>query len=378
MDYNRKNPYMAKVVDSYIISEGSGKETNHYVFSIKGSGIRYKSGDAMGLFPKNNEELVKSTIRKLRAKRRDKVSTGDVEETTLEKALLHRFVIHRAGKKFLTMVHEKMAKGKPKRELEAILNDPEALEKYLFVRDYIDVMNEYKVKISPQEFIDTLSPIVPRLYSISSSPKAHLGEIHLTVAIVKYNNLDRDRYGLATGDLARGIAVNETEVPIYIQPTRDFVIPENGSKDIIMVGPGTGIAPFRAFMEERVSTGATGKNWLFFGEVHEETTFFYKDEWFDYMQKGKLTKLTTAFSRDQKEKIYVQNRITSNGKEIWNWLQNGAYFFICGDKQYMAKDVHKALIQIAEEHGKMKKEDAEHYINQTLMKEEHRYLRDVY
>lgn len=378
MDYNRKNPYMAKVVDSYIISEGSGKETNHYVFSIKGSGIRYKSGDAMGLFPKNNEELVKSTIRKLRAKRRDKVSTGDVEETTLEKALLHRFVIHRAGKKFLTMVHEKMAKGKPKRELEAILNDPEALEKYLFVRDYIDVMNEYKVKISPQEFIDTLSPIVPRLYSISSSPKAHLGEIHLTVAIVKYNNLDRDRYGLATGDLARGIAVNETEVPIYIQPTRDFVIPENGSKDIIMVGPGTGIAPFRAFMEERVSTGATGKNWLFFGEVHEETTFFYKDEWFDYMQKGKLTKLTTAFSRDQKEKIYVQNRITSNGKEIWNWLQNGAYFFICGDKQYMAKDVHKALIQIAEEHGKMKKDDAEHYINQTLMKEEHRYLRDVY
>ncbi len=378
MDYNRKNPYMAKVVDSYIISEGSGKETNHYVFSIKGSGIRYKSGDAMGLFPKNNEELVKSTIRKLRAKRRDKVSTGDVEETTLEKALLHRFVIHRAGKKFLTMVHEKMAKGKPKRELEAILNDPEALEKYLFVRDYIDVMNEYKVKISPQEFIDTLSPIVPRLYSISSSPKAHLGEIHLTVAIVKYNNLDRDRYGLATGDLARGIVVNETEVPIYIQPTRDFVIPENGSKDIIMVGPGTGIAPFRAFMEERVSTGATGKNWLFFGEVHEETTFFYKDEWFDYMQKGKLTKLTTAFSRDQKEKIYVQNRITSNGKEIWNWLQNGAYFFICGDKQYMAKDVHKALIQIAEEHGKMKKEDAEHYINQTLMKEEHRYLRDVY
>ena len=378
MDYNRKNPYMAKVVDSYTISEGSGKETNHYVFSIKGSGIRYKSGDAMGLFPKNNEELVKSTIQKLRARRRDKVKTSDVDETTLEKALLHRFVIHRVGKKFLTMVHEKMAKGKPKRELEAILNDPETLEKYLFVRDYIDVMNEYKVKISPQEFIDTLSPIVPRLYSISSSPKAHLGEIHLTVAIVKYNNLDRDRYGLATGDLARGIAVNETEVPIYIQPTRDFVIPDNGSKDIIMVGPGTGIAPFRAFMEERVLTGATGKNWLFFGEVHEESTFFYRDEWFEYMKNGHLTKLTTAFSRDQKEKIYVQNRITNNGKEIWDWLQNGAYFFICGDKQYMAKDVHKALINIAEEHGKMKKEEAEHYINQTLMKEEHRYLRDVY
>ncbi len=239
-------------------------------------------------------------------------------------------------------------------------------------------MNEYQVKISPQEFIDTLSPIAPRLYSISSSPRAHLGEIHLTVAIVKYNNLDRDRYGLATGDLARDIIVNETEVPIYIQPTRDFVIPHDGTKDIIMVGPGTGIAPFRAFMEERVSTGATGRNWLFFGEVHEETTFFYKDEWFEYMKGGKLTKLTTAFSRDQKEKIYVQDRILSNGKEIWEWLENGAYFFICGDKQYMAKDVHKALIKIAKDYGKMKKEDAEHYVNQTLMKEEHRYLRDVY
>ena len=369
---------MAKVVDSYTISEGSGKETNHYVFSIKGSGIRYKSGDAMGLFPKNNEQLVKDTIVKLRAKRSDLVSTGDMDETTLENALMHRFVIHRAGKKFLAMVHEKLGKGKPKRELESILNDSHELEKYLFVRDYIDIMNEYKVKISPQEFIDTLSPIAPRLYSISSSPKAHLGEIHLTVAIVKYNNFERDRYGLATGDLARGIIVNETEVPIYIQPTRDFVIPSDGSKDIIMVGPGTGIAPFRAFMEERINTGATGKNWLFFGEVHEESTFFYKDEWFEYMKSGHLTKLTTAFSRDQKEKIYVQNRITNNGKEIWDWLQNGAYFFICGDKQYMAKDVHKALINIAEEHGKMKKEEAEHYINKTLMKEEHRYLRDVY
>ena len=156
---------MAKVVDSYTISEGSGKETNHYVFSIKGSGIRYKSGDAMGLFPKNNEQLVKDTIAKLRAKRGDLVSTGDVEETSLEKALLHRFVIHRAGKKFLVMVHDKLGKGKPKRELKAILDDPEELEKYLFIRDYIDIMNEYKVKITPQEFIDTLSPIVPRLYS---------------------------------------------------------------------------------------------------------------------------------------------------------------------------------------------------------------------
>ena len=145
-----------------------------------------------------------------------------------------------------------------------------------------------------------------------------------------------------------------------------------------MVGPGTGIAPFRAFMEHRKHTEAGGKNWLFFGEIHEESTFFYREEWFEYMKEGYLEKLTTAFSRDQENKIYVQDRILSNGKEIWDWIQNGAYFYICGDKQYMAKDVHKALITIAEKEGKMSKKDAEHYINQTLMKDEDRYLRDVY
>ena len=145
-----------------------------------------------------------------------------------------------------------------------------------------------------------------------------------------------------------------------------------------MVGPGTGIAPFRAFMEHRRYTEAGGKNWLFFGEIHEESTFFYREEWFEYMKEGYLEKLTTAFSRDQENKIYVQDRILSNGKEIWDWLQNGAYFYICGDKQYMAKDVHKALITIAEKEGKMSKKDADHYINQTIMKDEDRYLRDVY
>ena len=369
---------MATIVDSYSLSEGAGKETNHYVVSIKGSGIRYKTGDAMGFLPKNNLQLVKDTILRIKAKRNSKVSTGGIDETSLESALIHKFVIHRANKKFLTTVHEKLGKGKEKRELGTMLEDADKTEKYLFIRDYVDILNEYKVRFTPQEFIDLLSPISPRLYSISSSPKAHPREIHLTVAIVKYNNLDRDRFGLATGDLSRGVVLNETKIPIYIQTTRDFVIPSNGSKDIIMVGPGTGIAPFRAFIEERKATGATGKNWLFFGEVHEESTFFYKEELFGYMKNGNLNNLTTAFSRDQENKIYVQDRILSNGKEIWNWLQNGAYFFICGDKQYMAKDVHKALITITEKEGKMSKDKAENYINKTLMKDEHRYLRDVY
>ena len=369
---------MAIITNSYCLSEGSNKETNHYEISLKGSGIRYKPGDSLGFYPINNIDLVKETIRRIKAKRNDSVTTKETGETTLENALLNRFVIHKSGKKFLTAVAEKVSKKKTKKEIEEILEDQDKTEKYLFTRDPIDILNEYPVRFTPQEFVDTLSPIVPRLYSISSSPKAHPGEVHLTVAIVKYSNFGRKRYGLATGDLANRVEINKTKIPVYISKTRDFVIPEDGSKDVIMVGPGTGIAPFRAFIEHRKETGASGRNWLFFGEVHEESTFFYEEEWKRYMKNGDLDKLTTAFSRDQEQKIYVQHRLLSNGKEIWNWLNDGAYFYICGDKKYMAKDVHSALIEIAIKEGKMKKKDAENYINQTLMKEEHRYLRDVY
>ena len=271
-----------------------------------------------------------------------------------------------------------MNKGKDKENLKNILDDREEVDKYLFTRDCIDILNEHPVSFTPQEFVDTLSPITPRLYSISSSPKSHPREVHLTVAIVKYNNFDRDRFGLATGDLSNRIEVNKTKIPVYIQSTKEFVIPEDSSKDIIMVGPGTGIAPFRAFLEQRIEENGTGKNWLFFGEINEKSTFFYKDEWFEAMKNGNLQKLTTAFSRDQEHKIYVQHRLLNNSKEIWEWLQAGAYFYVCGDKQYMAKDVHSALIEIAQKEGKLKKEDAENYVNQTLMKDERRYLRDVY
>tara|TARA_B100001750_G_scaffold167341_1_gene135830 strand:+ start:1044 stop:2189 length:1146 start_codon:yes stop_codon:yes gene_type:complete len=376
--YDRKNPFMATVTEAYCISEGSGKETNHYVVSLKDSGIRYKPGDSLGFYPTNNYELVKETIRKIGAKKKDRIEDKDGEEAILADALHYKFTIHRAGKKFLSAVVKKMNKGKDKEDLKNILDNREEVDKYLFTRDCIDILNEHPVSFTPQEFVDTLSPITPRLYSISSSPKSHPREVHLTVAIVKYNNFDRDRFGLATGDLSNRIEVNKTKIPVYIQSTKEFVIPEDSSKDIIMVGPGTGIAPFRAFMEQRIEENGTGKNWLFFGEINEKSTFFYKDEWFEAMKNGNLQKLTTAFSRDQEHKIYVQHRLLNNSKEIWEWLQAGAYFYVCGDKQYMAKDVHSALIEIAQKEGKLKKEDAENYVNQTLMKDERRYLRDVY
>jgi sulfite reductase (NADPH) flavoprotein alpha-component len=376
--YDRKNPFMATVTEAYCISEGSGKETNHYVVSLKGSGIRYKPGDSLGFYPTNNYELVKETIRKIRAKKKDVIEDKYGEETTLAEALHYKFTIHRAGKKFLSAVVKKMKMGKDKEDLENILDDREKVDKYLFTRDCIDILSENPVHFTPQEFVNTLSPITPRLYSISSSPKSHPREVHLTVAIVKYNNFERDRFGLATGELSNSIEINKTRIPVYIQPTKEFVIPKDSSKDIIMIGPGTGIAPFRAFLELRIEEKGAGRNWLFFGEVHEKTTFFYKDEWFEAMKKGHLQKLTTAFSRDQEHKIYVQDRLLGNSKEIWEWLQSGSYFYVCGDKQYMAKDVHSALIEIAQKQGKLKKEDAENYINHTLMKDERRYLRDVY
>ena len=369
---------MATVTEAYCISEGSGKETNHYVVSLKDSGIRYKPGDSLGFYPTNNYELVKETIRKIGAKKKDTIEDKDGEEATLADALHYKFTIHRAGKKFLSAVVKKMNKGKDKEDLKKILDDREEVDKYLFTRDCIDILNEYPVHFTPQEFVDTLSPITPRLYSITSSPKAHPRDVHLTVAIVKYNNFERDRFGLATGDLSNRIEVNKTRIPVYIQSTKEFVIPEDRSKNIIMVGPGTGIAPFRAFLEQRIEENGTGMNWLFFGDIHEKSTFFYKDEWFKAMKNGNLQKLTTAFSRDQEHKIYVQHRLLNNSKEIWEWLKAGAYFYVCGDKQYMAKDVHSALIEIAQKEGKLKKEDAENYINQTLMKDERRYLRDVY
>ena len=369
---------MATVTDAYCISEGSGKETNHYVISLRGSDLHYKPGDSLGFYPINNYQLVKQTIRKIKANRKDTIEDKEIGKTTLENVLLNKFIIHRAGKKFLSAVAKKVKKGKDKEYLEKILGDREQVDKYLFTRDYIDILDEYPVHFKPQEFIETLSPITPRLYSISSSPKSHPREVHLTIAIVKYSNFERDRFGLATGDLTNRIEVNKTKIPVYIQPTREFVIPEDNTKDIIMIGPGTGIAPFRAFLEQRIEEKAEGRNWLFFGEIHEKSTFFYRDEWFEAMKKGYLQKLTTAFSRDQENKIYVQHRLLNNSKKIWEWLQGGSYFYVCGDKKYMAKDVHAALIEIAQEEGKLKKEDAEKYVNQTLMKDEHRYLRDVY
>ena len=266
----------------------------------------------------------------------------------------------------------------PRAIVENLTEDAEAMENYIWSRDYIDVIEQFGLLHSPEELLGLADKLKPRLYSIASSLDVHPGKVELTVAIVRYEHHDRLRGGLCTVYMADEVEVDKTPVRIFMSPTKSFVLPADKSTDIIMVGPGTGIAPFRAFLEQREFDSGDGRNWLFFGDQSEKTEYYYSEQIEPWLKNGTLYKYTTAWSRDQAEKIYVQHRMVEHGEEIWQWLSNGAYFYICGDKTYMAKDVHKALIQIAQDHGGLSLEDATHYIEKIMMREEKRYLRDVY
>jgi sulfite reductase (NADPH) flavoprotein alpha-component len=261
-----------------------------------------------------------------------------------------------------------------------ILDNSDLLCEFIDTRDYVDVLMAFDEATfeSPEAFLSQLTPVAPRLYSIASSPLAHPGEVHLCVAVVRYDTHGRPKKGLASGFLADHADMFVNNIPVYVQESRTFRLPKDGSTDIIMCGPGAGVAPFRAFLEQRIQQGATGRNWLFFGEQHRGTDFLYEEQLTSYHTQGKLHRLDLAFSRDQSYKVYVQNRMLEQAKELWNWLQNGAYFYVCGDAKHMAKDVHQALIEIAQKEGGLSAEAASEFVNVTLMKTQKRYLRDVY
>ncbi|MBP66059.1 MAG: sulfite reductase subunit alpha [Euryarchaeota archaeon] len=414
-EWSAKNPYSSNITECYVLNgEGSKKETRHIVFSLGDSGLDYKVGDALGVVPENPPHIVEELL-ELQGWNRDEMVSTHKGERTLYDALKKDYEVHMANKKFVQSLTEKIVStgmsismrivkrsrdnvkwssseegdlppglnsslpaDNPASRVEAIVADSKAIEDYLWTRDYVDIMREFNVKYTPEEFLDLTDRLKPRLYSIASSHDAHPGYVELTVGIVRFNYHDRQRGGLCTQYMADEVVVNETPVGVFMSPTKSFVLPDDLSTDIIMVGPGTGIAPFRAFMEQRVHDKAPGRNWLFFGDQSEKTEYYYKDEIEGWLDGGHLYKFTTAWSRDQEEKIYVQHRLKQNGAEVWEWFENGAYFYICGDKQYMAKDVHRALIEIAMEHGGMSEEDATHFIEKTMMKEQKRYLRDVY
>lgn len=376
--YNKNNPFPSKITENRLLNkEGSAKETRHFIVNIKGSGLEYQPGYSLGIFAKNPPSLVAELIEKLKLDAAEQVTLKDGSTKSLSDNLTEDFTLNRVGKKLVQAIADKLPEGADKEKLSAILADKEQISAYIETRDCIDVLNEYPVEFTSEELRNSLGRSVPRLYSIASSQAKHPDEVHLTVAIVRYHTHGRDKKGLATGYLADHVDLNQTDVPVFLAPSKHFKLPET-STNTIMVGPGTGIAPFRAFLEQREIDQATGKNWLFFGDQHQATDFLYEEEFQSWKEKGYLHKLDTAFSRDQEKKVYVQDRMRENGAELWKWLQEGAYFYVCGDAKRMAKDVHQALIDIAIEHGKMETADAEHYINKTLMKEERRYLRDVY
>jgi sulfite reductase (NADPH) flavoprotein alpha-component len=418
-NWSAKNPYMSKITECYVLNgEGSRKETRHIVFDLGDSELDYKVGDALGVLSENPGNTVDLLIETAGWDENQMVSTRNGERT-LKDALKKDFEIHRVNKKFVNSLSGKVTGDgmritvelieryresvagngtnwmggdspleskllssipgdDPIGRVESLTTDGKAMEDYIWSRDYIDVMIDFDVKYSAEEFLELADKLKPRLYSIASSHDAHPGFVELTVGIVRYSHHGRERGGLCTVYLADEVEINNTDVGVFMSPTKSFVLPADTSTDIIMVGPGTGIAPFRAFMEQRVHDGGTGKNWLFFGDQSEKTEFYYKDSIEAWLDEGHLYQFTTAWSRDQEEKIYVQHRLKEHGAQIWEWFERGAYFYICGDKTYMAKDVHRALIEIAKEHGGMNDADATHFIEKTMMREEKRYLRDVY
>jgi sulfite reductase (NADPH) flavoprotein alpha-component len=379
--YSRKNPFLAELVrHDRLTGQGSAKDTRHFVLRLAGSGLTYTPGDSLGVFGRNSPELVEAVLGLLGFNGGAVVNDPRGQPITLRQALLRDYTINRANRKMMAALAERVAQGEQRNRLMELVDNSDALNEYIDSRDYVDILREFDEARfdSPASFLAQLSPVVPRLYSIASSLQAHPGEAHLCITVVRYSTHGRAKKGLASGFFADHSDMFVNNIPVYVQESRTFRLPKDGAKDIIMCGPGVGLAPFRAFLEQRGLDGASGRNWLFFGEQRRATDFLYGDELLAYQRQGKLHRLDLAFSRDQSYKIYVQNRMREQGKELWSWLQSGAYFYVCGDARHMAKDVHQALIDIAHKEGGLSAEAAADYVNVTLMKTEKRYLRDVY
>jgi len=376
--YNVKNPFIAKVTKAYDISgPGAPKNTRHYELDLTGSGLEYTPGDSLAVQPTNDPALVADTLAALGLTGDEIVKHAKTgADVPLRQTLTEANSLTEVDNKLIKAIAEKV----PHSPVHAFIA-PEAkdeLKKYLWGRFVIDLLLENPdAKFEAQEFVNCLKKLNIRLYSISSSLKAHPESVHLTVATVKYQSHGRERGGVASTFLAERVVVGETPIPVFVNQGKGFRLPDP-SEDVpvIFCGPGTGIAPFRAFLEERKATGAKGKAWLFFGEVSEKTCFFYKDQFEGYLADGTLTNLTTAWSRDQQEKIYVQNKMLEHSAELYAWLEQGAIFYVCGDASRMAVDVDKALHTIIEKEGGKTPEEAVLYM--AALKEAKRYRRDVY
>lgn len=365
----KTRPHASRLLTNlHLNRQSSNKETRMFALDLADSGIRYEAGDALGVYPRNCPELVDELLSLTRMNADATVHLDKLGEVPLRQALTEHLEIARPSHDTLAFIAERSANPALKQLLGS--ERKAELKDWLWGRQLADVLQAFPLECSASELLGTFKRLQPRLYSIASSPKVHPQEVHLTVAAVRYGK----RKGVSSTFLAD--RAQNAHVPVFVQPSKHFRAPADGDVPMIMIGPGTGVAPFRAFLQERRARGDQGRNWLFFGEQHAASDFYYRDEWQDMQRDGLLTRLSLAFSRDQAQKIYVQDRIREQGAELWRWLQEGAQLYICGDASHMAKDVDQALRQVAQCHGGLGVQSAADYWRQ--MSEQKRYLRDVY
>ncbi len=375
VEYGKKNPFPAEVIDSVVLNgEGTSKETLHLEFSLAASGLTYEPGDALAVLPVNAPDMVKAMLQAAKLTGNEEVEVKNVGRKLLADALREDYDITAISRVVLT----KLAEAADSALLRELLADDakERLKEFNTGREIIDAVLKFAPNgLSADALTGIFRKLPPRLYSIASSPLAHPDEVHLTVAAVRYESHGRARKGVCSTYLADLVKAGDP-VQIFVQPNKNFRLPADGSTPIIMVGPGTGVAPFRAFVEHRAALGSSGKNWLFFGDQHYTYDFLYQLEWQDFLKDGVLSRLAVAFSRDQPEKVYVQDRMIQQAAELYQWLEEGAHFYVCGDANRMAHDVHEALISVVENQAGISRTAAEVYVED--LKKSKRYQRDVY
>ncbi|HEY5803323.1 MAG TPA: assimilatory sulfite reductase (NADPH) flavoprotein subunit [Lysobacter sp.] len=350
---------------------GPDKDVRHIELSLEGSGLRYEPGDALGLWPSNPPALVDAVLSTLQLDGNDDVSHGGVT-LPLRQWLGDKRELTRLARPFVASLAAQ-ARSDELNSLLAPGQQPQ-LARLLGEQQVIDLLSQYRADWSGEELVAALRPLTPRLYSIASSQK-HVGdEVHLTVAHVEYDNGHGTRWGAASHQFAA--STEGARLPVFIEHNDRFRLPADASRDVIMIGPGTGVAPFRGFLQERAALDASGRNWLLFGNPHFRTDFLYQVEWQQALKEGRLQRLDLAFSRDQAHKVYVQHRLREQGRELFDWLEGGAHIYVCGDATRMARDVHAALLDAIAVHGGKSAEDANDYLND--LQQQGRYARDVY
>ncbi|EOD6330184.1 NADPH-dependent assimilatory sulfite reductase flavoprotein subunit [Providencia stuartii] len=369
--YTKTSPLTASLsVNQKITGRGSLKDVRHIEIDLGDSGLRYQPGDALGVWFDNDPALVEELIGLLWLTGDEKVQVAE-QSYTLRDALTHHLELTQNT----PLIVEKYANLSKDETLLGLISDKQALLHYAQNTPIVDMVRQAAAQPTAQEFVELLRPLTPRLYSIASSQAETEDEVHITVGVVRYDIDGRARTGGASGFLADRLKEGD-ELRIFIEHNDNFRLPADSTKPVIMIGPGTGIAPFRAFMQQRDHEEATGKNWLFFGNPHFVEDFLYQVEWQRYVKEGLLTNISLAWSRDQAQKVYVQDKLREQGEEVWHWIEEGAHIYVCGDANHMARDVEQVLLEIISQYGNMDSESADEFLSELRV--ERRYQRDVY